>query len=211
MTETERGCGYRKIGGAYLSGIGLGVPCDALPLPLEDCPTCGFSVPFSRAMQIIHRGYIVGAINEKHFLSGIPSGCRDNYPCPICTLEFGDTFALMYVSHNYYTEVSFLAEAKLQGVSKRIAPESIPKKFRIGETWVFLAMKKNREDQGRIFYAFKPSTIEVPLWKDLQGTGFKWFGMTEAEMTAKGYSPVWIERNPENIKKHGIGLHLDRP
>jgi hypothetical protein len=125
--------------------------------------------------------------------------------------DFGDTFALMYVSHNYYTEDSFLAEATLQGVSKRVAPESIPKKFRIGETWVFLAMKKNREDQGRIFYAFKPQNIEVPLWKDLQGSGFKWCGMTEAEMMAKGYSPVWIERNAENIKKHGTGLHLDRP
>lgn len=207
MTETERGCGFRKIGGAYLTGEGLGVACDALPLPLEDCPTCGFSVPFSRAMQIIHRGYILGAIHNKH----LEKGCSDPFPCPICMDQFGDQFALMYVSHNYYTEDSFLAEARLQGVSKRIAPESIPRQFKIGSTWVFLAMKKDRKDQGKIFYAFKPCTVQVLLWKDLEGSGFKWCGMTEAEMTAKGYSPVWIERDANNIKKHGIGLHLDRP
>lgn len=39
--EAKRGCGYRKIGGTYLVGGGIGVPCDRLPLALDVCLCCG--------------------------------------------------------------------------------------------------------------------------------------------------------------------------
>lgn len=32
-SETKRGCGYRKVGGMYLVGDYIRVPCDRLPFP----------------------------------------------------------------------------------------------------------------------------------------------------------------------------------
>ena len=42
-SEPKRGCGYRKIGGTYLVGGGIGIPCDRLagitPVFFEDTDT----------------------------------------------------------------------------------------------------------------------------------------------------------------------------
>lgn len=46
--EARRGCGYRKVGGIYLVGGGIGVPCDRLPYPLTVCPCCSQGVKQGR-------------------------------------------------------------------------------------------------------------------------------------------------------------------
>jgi hypothetical protein len=38
--EARRGCGYRKVGGLYLVGGGIGATCDRLPFELGVCPCC---------------------------------------------------------------------------------------------------------------------------------------------------------------------------
>src|SRR5260370_22228167 len=42
--EAKRGCGYRKAGGLYLVGGGIGLPCDRLPYEIHECPCCHMSV-----------------------------------------------------------------------------------------------------------------------------------------------------------------------
>jgi len=52
--ESKRGCGYRKVGGLYLVGDGIFVPCDRLPYLLETCPVCGHGIHFTRSMTEIN-------------------------------------------------------------------------------------------------------------------------------------------------------------
>lgn len=46
--EEKRGCGYRTVGGMYLVGEAVGIPCDRLPVALDVCPTCGGGIRRSR-------------------------------------------------------------------------------------------------------------------------------------------------------------------
>lgn len=212
MAESERGCGWRKVGGAYLVGEGLSFPCDALPLDLEPCGECGFEVPFSRGIQEIHLGYIASKVEKAH--KRRPGGrCIENpgspLPCPICSLNIAGKIFLMYVSQEYYTPESFTKEARNMGVSKRIAPQSLPKDLQIGRDWIFLAHKRTSfktydgstkgwkdEVKPGVFYAFRPQRVEILLWK----------GQREEEILEwekKGFTVVLIDPTPENIKKHG--------
>lgn len=59
--ETERGCGYRKVGGLYLVGQGLSRTCDLLPLWLEPCPHCGFQIPRHEGFMWISKQYFLAA------------------------------------------------------------------------------------------------------------------------------------------------------
>ena len=151
--ETERGCGWRQIGGVYLVSGGGSACCDALPLELRTCPCCDFTVKDSRQMQGVHMGYLAGLMRG-HV-------CHEDFEgCPICkgVLAYGDLkgslskkdlkklkkaglekFYLMSVSKEYYTADAFLAEAAEQGISKRISPNSLPKDFVIGRDWVLLS------------------------------------------------------------------------
>lgn len=203
MSEQERGCGYRKIGGAYLVGTGLAVACDALPLELMDCPCCGFSVPFSRNIIKIHGGYLAGRMKGHE--------CRDKFPCPICHGKF-ERFYLMYVSQKVYSPDTFKSEAVRQGVSKRIPPQSIPKDLKLGEDWILLAMnkyplntpehpdKRYMDDEVHeakaVFYAFRPIRIEIMLWSDTPKAVID-------QWRKKGFTPVFIPHTPENEAKHG--------
>jgi hypothetical protein len=214
VSEKERGCGWRKVGGAYLVGTGLAVPCDALPLELVDCPCCGFEVPFSRNIIKIHGGYLAGRMRGHE--------CRDKFPCPICHgSDKIKRFYLMYVSQKAYTPDTFMSEAMSQGVSKRIPPQSIPKDLKLGEDWIFLAMKKyplketnkpplihpdafsTEEPETKIreakavFYAFKPIRKEIMLWSDTPNTVID-------HWKEQGFTPVFIDHTPENEAKHGV-------
>jgi hypothetical protein len=208
MSERERGCGYRKVGGAYLVGTGLAVPCDALPLELLDCPCCEFTIPFSRNIIKIHGGYLKGRL-KGHW----PHNCKDTFPCPICQgNKKMERFYVMYVSQEAYTPQSFIKEAREQGVSKRIPPQSIPKDLKFDEDWIMLAMKKyplNTPEHPdprfahdkvieakAIFYAFMPQRKEMILWDD----------SPKAEIdhwTKQGFTIVKIPHTKENEKKHG--------
>ena len=216
MSERKRGCGYRKIGGLYLTGDpGIHLICDGLPLELLPCDCCGFVPPFSRNLQRLQPGYILQAEHKKH---GAAYSCKcSRGVCPICypfngSFQQPHTFGLMFVGKKFYTPRSFIQEAEQLGVCKRIP--DIPKWLRLGETWVLLAhtevpklnleqiksnemLMKEPEKMKAIFYAFKPQRIEMPVWKDQ---------ITNDEillLEKRGITPVLLDPTPENKKKHG--------
>jgi len=184
--EKLRGCGYRKVGGLYLMGVGIARPCDMLPLKLEECPTCGFEMPFTRNFMWIKKQWLSYQAEDHHR----QIKCRCPTYAGVCPLCFPlnnelEQYGFMWVGAQYTPE-SFIKEAKAVGVSKRIG--NIPKNLlmhgrwnpKITETWVLLAHKKVPfaeyfANQGMameqpiyypaVFYAFKPTRIEKLVWK----------------------------------------------
>jgi hypothetical protein len=132
--EAKRGCGYRKVGGYYLVGGGLGAPCDRLPYPLDRCHTCGGGVKFTRGHTWLQPTFFL-PIHD-------PSLCRDSRPCPVCgpttigSVEFGPHL-LLWIGRGHYTPASYLEESNRLGVSRRLS--AVPKGLVLGETWVLLA------------------------------------------------------------------------
>jgi hypothetical protein len=129
--EAKRWCGYRHVGGLYLCGEYISVPCDRLPYPLDICPTCGGGIKVSRGFTKINPLQLFG----KH------DGCTDRFrPCYVCDPKDELAF-IMGVGEKYYkTPGDFLAEAHDLGVSKRIP--FIPKEMELGKTIVYLAHPK---------------------------------------------------------------------
>lgn len=218
MSEAKRGCGYRKIGGLYLvCEPGIQLVCDGLPLELEPCDCCGFAPPFSRNLQRIQLKYIVQAQMRKH-KARTPKEFSDKCSCsPFCPMCYPEnqpmpSFGLMFVGKKFYTPETFIKEALEMGISKRI-PE-IPNWLILGETWIFLAHNevpkvsleqlkingmhmKEPEKTRAIFYGFKPSRIEMPVWKDE-------ISNEEIQiLEKKGITPVLLEPTIENRKRHG--------
>jgi hypothetical protein len=84
-------------------------------------------------------------------------------------LATGRRAGLLWIGHGHYpTPVNFSAEVRELGISRRIT--NIPKGFKVGSTWVFLAHRKcNFNDGGvfdqhikpGIFSAFLPRRIEM--------------------------------------------------
>lgn len=146
MKEVERGCGFRQVGGLYLEGSGLAVPCDRLPFNIELCPVCSQGIKFSRGFTWVHWHEYA----EHH----IPCKCKKS--CPVChPIDEEPVFdengvqtgfkpvmhGLMWVGHKFYSPESFIREAVTLGVCKRIA--NIPKQLVVGKTWVLLAHRKS--------------------------------------------------------------------
>lgn len=173
MLEQKRGCGHRVIGGLYIVGSGLAVPCDRLPYNLEICPVCGSGIKFIRGIQMIEWYRYAGIHTE---------GCVCKQTCPVCNPQEDTKYALMWVGAKYYTPESFMAEARNQGVCKRIA--TVPRDIKIGGTWILLLHKKagvrmekdesiqqNMDDILKpvpcpaVFYAFKPTRFEQIITK----------------------------------------------
>jgi len=220
--EAKRGCGYRHIGALYLVGSGMALPCDLLPLPITPCPTCHFTIPFTRGFLWIHRDYLAYR-SEGHYYS--KEGCKCGQTCPICfpTKNIEDNAMLMWVGSRYYTPNEFVKEAQETGVSKRIA--EIPKGLKLGETWCLLAHPKvpfqkiykegdtvpagaywasaykkdptllsaEPEYKPAIFYAFVPRRIEMLIWKS-EATAQRL-----EELKKKGITLITV---PDNTKEH---------
>lgn len=251
MGETERGCGFRKIGGVYLVCEGGSLPCDALPVEMGPCECCDFTVNQARSMQPIHAGYLA-ALLKGHV-------CHDPFACPICwyatkypelkaeigrlrarlaipwenktaemregdadvvealkdlEAKFPKVFYLMFVSKEFYTPESFVKEARKQGISKRVAANSLPKGFVVGKDWVFLAhgetpiYKAGAINEVRkataIFYAFKPERLELVLWKGTDNQLIR-------DYEDAGYTVVLLEKTKANIERHGDGAYPPLP
>lgn len=150
--EPERGCGFRKAGGIYLCSSGMGYPCGKLPLPLDICPTCGSGIHFARSWTWI---------NPQPLFAHVP--CQiDNY-CGICPAANPPARAgLLWVGERTYkTPDAFTAEAMKLGVSRRI--KAVPRDFKLGEAWVFVAHIKACGGNPGIFHAFKPQRIEYAI------------------------------------------------
>ena len=175
--EARRACGYRRVGGLYLVGGGLGVVCDRLPLPIIPCDVCGEEPRFHRGISHINPMRLW----DDHSLSPEGPLCLDitrmakhGTPTgdPICSTP--TSAYLMWVGTEY-TPDSFITEARKLGVSKRIP--HLPDGFSVGTDWVFLAYLhlippigaqlplESDQDSHRgykpgVFYAFRPERVE---------------------------------------------------
>lgn len=179
--EAQRACGYRRVGGLYLVGGGLGIPCDRLPLPIVPCETCGEEPRFHRGISRINPMRLW----DTHFVESIPTAvaCPDTARRidPICDPPLAAY--LMWVGSEY-TPASFVAEARQLGVSKRIP--SIPDGFTPGK-WVFLAylhlipppnaqlpLPPDSDYRGYkpgVFYAFQPQRVEKIITQSQADSG----------------------------------------
>lgn len=158
--EAERGCGYRKVGGYYLRADGQGFTCDRTPYPLGLCPVCQHGIHFGRGVQWV----------DWHKFAGQHTECMElPQPCMVCHPKEGEKVIIMWVGERWYTPEKFKEEAATLGLSKRIA--SVPRKFKLGETWVFLAHKKagpvgeDGKPTPAIFFTFLPSRVETLIWQ----------------------------------------------
>lgn len=163
--ESERGCGYRKVGGLYLRYDGPAMSCGRLPIPLTVCPCCGHGFKPSRGFTWV---------NADQLIEAAPNNCiSDNcLYCPIGGMIANGIgrAGLIWIGEEFYkTPLDFEREAARSGISRRIA--AVPNDFEIGKTWIMLAHRKvilNPVEFGKeptytagIFRIFKPDRIEV--------------------------------------------------
>lgn len=218
MSEAQRGCGYRKVGGLYLCGEGIFVPCDRLPYELKSCPVCGAGIHFTRSMTEINPLLLFGTHDVYDGLSDNPTlilACKDlSRPCPMCDPTDEPAF-IKTVGKKYYSPQSFMSEARTMGISLRIA--QIPKNLKLGETVIYLAhpqaiVEANKEPKPRritrgrakgqdtselmtyklaIFSAFIPKRVEMPVYdKMLNGKGSRNF---KKSLKKRGITPVVVK------------------
>src|SRR3974390_353810 len=159
--EPRRGCGYRKVNGLYIVGEGEGVPCCKMPILLRVCPCCGAGIKQSRGWSWI---------DPQPFLKGeCLAGSAFQGNCPAASpAGLGERVGLLWLGAEFYpTPASFAKEAHELGISRRIA--AVPRGFKVGEHWVFLAHPKMQLETdpetneqkwvGGIFRIFKPTRI----------------------------------------------------
>lgn len=129
--EGRRGCGYRKVGGLYLVCDGPGVECGGLPLVVETCPTCSAGIKPTRGWTWINPK----ALFPEREQCGQPW-------CATCPAnERPERSGLIWVGTQHYaTPADFTREAQKVGVSRRIS--TLPKDFKVGETWIFLGHRR---------------------------------------------------------------------
>lgn len=222
LREGPRGCGYRKGGGIYLVSAGLGEPCERLPLPVVQCPTCGHGVKPARGFAWIDGEEFFGHIKhgtEQHDrrcpLGMRTSGQRvegiNGAPAIDIHLDGKDLTksGILWIGEKFYPTVAhFTEEAARMGVSRRIS--QMPREFEVGKTWVFLGHRKSimrivdNKELGRGEVVFTPGVFRVfkPERAEYVVTGKE----TEEELEAlvkRGLTPVAVERldpTPEQVE-----------
>lgn len=200
--EIERGCGKRELGGMYLVGEGIAIPCDRLPYNIVLCPTCGGGLHQQRNFQWV----------DWHKYAGKHDSCKCKAPnCPICKpVEGVRKYGLLWVGERSYTPESFIEEAIKHGVSKRIP--WVPKELKLGETWILLAhpdagvittkskQKKldgdqveEKEKHPAVFYVFKPKRVEKLVRENTPEPELN-------KLVKAGITPVLVKA--ENVEDH---------
>lgn len=161
--EARRGCGYRKVGGLYLVGGGIGRACDRLPYELNVCPCCSAGIKPTLGWTWIRPGLL---FQGPHNVANFGFGC----PCKGCWLcsdpsKF-EKAGLLWIGGGFYkSPADFVKEGMAMGFSRRI--KAVPRGFKAGETPVFLAHRKvierkvtpedieaNPKLEGELFSAF---------------------------------------------------------
>ncbi len=167
--ESERGCGYRKVGGLYIVSMGIGRSCGRLPLELGICPTCSGGIHPVRSWTWI---------DPKPLFEDLP--CADvESECETCPvggprLATLDRVGLLWIGSSHYPRPEdFTREAEQMGVSRRLP--AIPKGFEVGVTWVFVAHRQCFVDpclkcagKGKWYDMTQGETVECP---DCEGKG----------------------------------------
>jgi hypothetical protein len=209
-SEPKRGCGYRKVGGLYLFGGGIGIPCDRLPFELTVCSCCGQGIKQARGWTWVDVAKLFqGAHLVDTGLQILP--CKCSSVCPLCKApETLGRAGLLWIGEKFYrTPAQFVAEGVNMGFSRRI--KAIPQGFKVGETWVLLAHKnaipisKGLEPgapdfKPGIFYCWRPERVEKIMLESTRGT-------EEIEALEKrGITPVFV---PDGDKDHLGNVHDD--
>lgn len=169
--------------------------CDRIPYELEICPVCGAGIKFTRGWTWLDWKKYAGDHNV------INEGCKCGWinlslggTCPIChPINKHQPYGLLWVGEANYTPQTFIQEALIMGVSRKIA--AVPKNLKLGETWVLFAHKKAKQmvmiegatemweqtreagiaanvgeveqfvDVPAVFYAFRPQSLELLIWQ----------------------------------------------
>lgn len=227
-SEQKRGCGYRKVGGLYLVGGGVGIPCDRLPYALDVCPCCGQGIKKARGWTWVDVGKL---FQGSHYLNGNeiypgkvlqpcecgrPAGAPGTIkiPCPLCqSPETMGKAGLLWIGEKFYKFPSqFIKEGVELGFSRRI--KAIPHGFKIGTTWVLLAHKNtvlvdshtaidgktDDEYKPGIFYVWLPQRVEL-IFKESDRGSEK---VQAAEK--RGLTPVFF---PDDDVDHRGNVHDD--
>lgn len=217
MAEARRACGYRKVGGLYLCSDTLGVPCCKLPIPLPKhfCSVCGIdhTIHFTRGWTWMDPKPL---IESKECIKATSDAIINKFFCPAMDpSSMGKEVGLKWIGSQFYpTAGSFLFEAERMGISIRL--NKLPRRLKLGETWVFLAHMKTiltrkwveppdpnpMNETGHwddlwtpgIFRIFKPERVE----KIVTATEF---ANTEAmdALRERDITPVAV---PDNDKRH---------
>jgi len=172
LTETARGCGYRKPSksgvGIYLTGPASGAPCGRLPFPLHVCPTCSAGIKPGRGWTWIEPSALFHL--DSPWRNGAAKCAADPRICEQCPLggrALTGKHGLLWVGEGFYRSPRiFMAEAAKRGISRKLG--ALPKGFKLGETWVFLAHRKTVVDEPYkfspgVFTAFKPSGVDLVI------------------------------------------------
>lgn len=181
--EARRGCGYRKVGGMYLVGGGVGVPCDRLPFELSVCPCCNAGFKPSLGWTWIRPGLL---FQGPHEVGSEPDGfewCPDTKKgCWLCQAPHQfEKAGLIWIGGKFYpSPTEFLKEGLAMGFSRRI--KAVPQGFKIGQP-IFLAHRK---------------TIERPPIEEdfLRNPKLK---RTELVISVPGIFYVWMPQRIEKI------------
>lgn len=192
--EARRGCGFRKTGGLYLVGSGLGHSCDRLPIPLEICSCCGQGIKQTRGWTWVDIAGLLGGNHEPD--------CKCPEFCPLChhVIEMGKGGLLWIGTQFYPTIEAFEAEAKAQGISRRI--QTVPRGFELGKHWVLFAHPRGvakvtgdltAKYIPAIFRVWKPERLERIYNESARGS--------EAVLAdeKRGITPVFV---PDNDPDH---------
>lgn len=161
--ERKRGCGFRKEGGFYLVANGPAVGCGKLPIPLAVCPCCHAGIKPTRGWTWIN-GTALAAEKVCDFQPS-DTGCEF---CPLAK-PMGRV-GLLWIGEKFYkTPEDFQRESIEQGISRRIS--QIPRDFKVGETYVWLAHRKTIKNEDgtftpAVFRIFRPQRIEYVVKKD---------------------------------------------
>ena len=211
--EAKRGCGYRKVGGLYMVGGGIGIPCDRLPFELTVCSCCGQGIKQARGWTWIDvakffQGSHVQAPSLTNPMGNDPCGCMHGY-CPLCYApETLGRAGLLWIGEKFYkTPAQFIKEGVDLGFSRRI--KAVPQGFKVGETYVMLAHSKafishNAATETTytpgIFYGWLPQRLEKIVVESSRGTD------EIAALEKRGITPVFV---PDNDKDHQGNVHDD--
>lgn len=212
--EAKRGCGYRKVGGIYLVGGGIGVPCDRLPIALGICSCCGQGIKQARGWTWVD---VAKLVEGPHMVDPLGLGpdkavtcncgvrsTRESFSwCLLChEPELMHRAGLLWIGEQFYKQPGdFLREGIELGFSRRI--RTVPRGFQPGETYVLLAHPKaatveeplselfpeetvTRQKPG-IFYVWLPQRIEKILPESERSNEEEL-----EELRKRGITPVFV-------------------
>jgi len=221
--EPVRGCGYRRVGGMYLCGDYISVPCDRIPFPLTTCPTCGQGIKVNRGFTEINPYSLFGiharVAGERVLASGTfgrptdtlritytQEPCKDPiHPCFLCDPKDQPAYIMLVGERFYTTPEDFMEEARRLGVSKRIP--FVPKGLELGKTVLYLAHNKAVEVREPVAVQQATAVLENtqtshPRLLEVEKRPEKRLGIFTAFIPQRVEKLVWkSEATPEELER----------